>query len=136
MTAGERGSAAVEALLVAPVLLVLVALLIGGGRLTSDQTSLRAVAREAARVAVTAATPGEAIRVAEERALEVARGYGLDSSRLEVAVMPGSFARGGNVRVRVDYSVSLSDLPSLGLIPGSARLTSDHVEPIDIHRSR
>lgn len=136
MTARERGSAAVEALLVAPVLLVLVALLIGGGRLTSDQASLRSVAREAGRIAVTAATPGEAIRVGEERALEVARGYGLDPSRLEVAVMAGSFARGGNVRVRVGYSVSLSDLPSLGLIPGRARLTADHVEPIDIHRSR
>jgi len=136
VTARERGSAAVEALLVAPVLLVLVALLIAGGRLTSDQASLRSVARESARIAVTAATPGAASRLGEQRAFEVARGYGLDPSRLEVAVMPGAFARGGNVRVRVGYSVSLSDLPSLGLIPGSARLTADHLEPIDIHGSR
>lgn len=125
-----------ETLLVAPVLLALVALLIGGGRLTSDQASLRSVAREAGRIAVTAATPGEAIRVGELRAFEVARGYGLDPSQLEVAVMPGTFERGGDVRVRVGYSVSLSDLPSLGLIPGGVRLTANHVEPIDIHRSR
>jgi Flp pilus assembly protein TadG len=134
--AQERGQAAVEALVVAPVLLVLVALLIAGGRLTSNQASLRAVAREAGRIAVAAASSGEAIRLGEQRALEVARGYGLDLSRLEVAVMPGAFARGGDVRVRVGYSARLSDLPSLGLIPGGTRLTAGHVEPIDIHRSR
>lgn len=136
MNTQQRGAAAVEALLVAPVLLVLVALLIAGGRITSDQASLRSVAREAARIAVTAATPGEAIRLGEQRAFEIARGYGLDTWRVEVAVMPCTFERGGDVRVRVGYSVLLSDLPSLGLIPGEARLTADHVEPIDIHRSR
>lgn len=132
----ERGSAAVEAVLIAPILLLLLAVLVGGGKLVSDQASIRAVAREAGRIAVTAPSGEEAIRWGETRGSETAAGYGLDASGLEVTVLPGSFRRGGDVTVRVTYDVSLSDLPAFGLIPGSARLTATHVEPIDIFRSR
>lgn len=133
---GERGSAAVEAVLIAPVLLLLLAVLVGGGKLVSDQAAIRAVAREAARVAVTAPSGDEAIRWGETSGREAAAGYGLDASGLEVTVLPGSFRRGGTVTVRVAYDVSLSHLPAFGLIPGRARLTASHVEPIDIYRSR
>jgi Flp pilus assembly protein TadG len=133
---GERGSAAVEAVLIAPVLLLLLAVLVGGGQLVSDQAAIRAVAREAGRVAVTAASGDEAIRWGETSGRETAAGYRLDVSELVVTVLPGSFRRGGNVTVRVAYDVSLSDLPAFGLIPGRARLTAAHVEPIDIYRSR
>lgn len=133
---GERGSAAVETVLIAPVLLLLLALLVGGGKLVSDQAAIRAVAREAGRVAVTGSSGDEAIRWGETRVREVAAGYGLDASGLDVRILPGSFRRGGNVTVRITYDVSLSDLPAFGLIPGRARLTATHVEPIDIYRSR
>lgn len=136
MTSKESGSAAVEALLVAPVLLVLVAFLIGGGRLLSDQAAIRAVAREAGRVAVTAPSASEAASWGRARALETAAGYRLDPSRLEVSVLPGEFRRGGSVLVEVGYAVELSDLPAMGVIPGSAELTASHVEPIDRYSSR
>lgn len=133
---GMRGSAAVETVLIAPVLLLLLAVLVGGGELVSDQAAIRAIAREAGRVAVTASSGDEAIRWGETRGRETAAGYGLAASGLTVTVLPGSFRRGGNVTVRVAYDVSLSDLPAFGLIPGSARLTATHVEPIEIYRSR
>lgn len=136
MNESERGSAAVEALLVAPVLLVLVALLVGGGQLVSDQAAVRAVAREAGRIAVTASTPSGAVELGIARADEVAAGYGLDSTRLRVSVQPGTFDRGDQVTVRVAYSADLSRLPAFGLIPGSTELTADHVEPIDRHIGR
>lgn len=132
----ERGSAAIEAVLVAPVILALVALLVGGARMTSAQAAIASVAREAGRVAVTATTPEEAVAWGQLRARAVAAGYRLDPSRLRVSVLPGAFARGGDVSVEVTYSVTLSDLPSLGLVPGSASLTATHVEPIDTHISR
>ncbi len=50
----EAGTASVEAVLVTPVLLLLLAVLMAGGKVTSDQAALRAVVREAGRVAVTA----------------------------------------------------------------------------------
>ena len=136
MSKGERGSAAVEALLVAPVLLVLIALLVGGGQITSDQAAVRAVAREAGRVAVTAPSAIEAVELGRARASEIAAGYGLDSSDLRVSIGPGSFERGGDVQISVTYTVELSNLPALGLIPGTTQLTASHVEPIDRHMSR
>ena len=130
MTRDENGSAAVEALLVAPVLLV------GGGQLTSDQAALRAVAREAGRISVTAPSPNEAINLGRVRATEIAAGYGLDQSRLRIAIEPGSFERGGEVRVHVTYTVDLSNLPALGLLPNSSQLNATHAEPIDRYISR
>jgi hypothetical protein len=132
----ERGSAAVEALLVAPVLLVLVALVVGGGQLTLDQAAVRAVARESGRMAVTALTPTEAVERGEARGKEVAAGYGLDASRLGLSINPGSFGRGSDVEVDVTYTVELSTLPAFGLLPGSAQLSANHIEPIDRYMSR
>ena len=136
MTDDQRGSAAIEAVLVAPVVLALVALLIGGGRVTSAQAAIASVAREAGRVAVTAPTPEQAVAWGQTRAREVAIGYRLDPARLRVSIVPGAFERGGDVSVEVTYSVGLSDLPSLGLIPGAASLRATHVEPIDAYISR
>jgi Flp pilus assembly protein TadG len=132
----ENGSAAVEAMLVAPVLLVLIALLVGGGQLTSDQAALRAIAREAGRVSVTTPSPNEAVTLGRARATTVAAGYRLDPSRLRISIDPGAFERGGEVRVHVTYTVDLSSLPALGLLPRNSQLTATHVEPIDRYMSR
>lgn len=125
-----------EALLIAPVLLVLLALLMAGGTVTSNQAALRGVAREAARVAVAAPDADRAVALGQARAVEVATGYGLDAARLAVTVAPGSFSRGGTVVVTTTYSADLSALPSFGLIPDSAQLTARHTEPIDLYISR
>jgi Flp pilus assembly protein TadG len=132
----ERGSAAVEVLLVAPVLLVLVALLVGGGQLASDQAAIRAVAREAGRISVTAPSPTEATELGQARAADVAAGYGLDPSNLRISIDVGSFDRGGEVRVDVIYTVHLSSLPALGVLPSSSQLSASHIEPIDRYISR
>jgi Flp pilus assembly protein TadG len=136
VTRDEQGLAAVEALLIAPVLLILVALLVGGGQITSDQAALRAVAREVGRISVTAPTSSEAIGLGRARVTEVGTGYGLEPSRLHVSIDPGSFERGGEVRVHATYTVNLSNLPALGLLPGSSQLTASHTEPIDRYNSR
>jgi Flp pilus assembly protein TadG len=132
----ERGTAAVEALLIAPVLLVLLSLLMAGGEVTADQAALRGVVREAGRVAVTAPDPAQAVALGNARAEEVATGYGLDSARLALTIAPGSFERGGTVVVTATYFKDFGALPSFGLIPGSAQLSARHVEPIDLYISR
>lgn len=132
----QRGSAAVEAVLIAPVLLILVALLMAGGKVTTDQVALQGVAREAGRIAVTAPNPASAVSLGRARAEAVAAGYGLDPSRLAVAIAPGAFSRGGQVLVTATYSVDLNTLPSFGLIPRSTQLTARHIEPIDLYISR
>lgn len=136
MRGRESGSAAVEAVLVAPVLLLLLALLVGGGALVREQAALRAVAREAARIAVTAPDARTAVGLARARARSVAAGYGLNASHLRVAVLTGAFRRGGDVTVAAHYLVDLSGLPSFGLISSSAKLRATHVEHIELYRSR
>ena len=132
----EAGTATVEAVLVTPVILLLLAVLMAGGKVTSDQAAIRAVVREAGRVAVTASTPQEAISLGRARAGEVAASYGLDARVLGVSVDPGSFMRGTDVVVNATYAADLTAVPSLGLLPGSVRLEAGHAEPIDRYISR
>jgi hypothetical protein len=94
------------------------------------------VAREAARVAVEAPTPTQAIRTGQRRARLVAAGYRLDPARLQVTIQPAGLVPGGTLTVTASYRVPLDDLPALRLLPGQMTLTTRQLEPIDPHRSR
>jgi Flp pilus assembly protein TadG len=126
----------VELLVVAVGLLAFVAGLVGIGRLTDTRAALAGVAREAARVAVEAPTPTQAIRTGQRRARLVAAGYRLDPARLQVTIQPAGLVPGGTLTVTASYRVPLDDLPALRLLPGQMTLTTRQLEPIDPHRSR
>lgn len=132
----ERGTAAVEMVLVAPVLIVLLATVVGAGRIVSTKSAVLDVAREAARAASDAPDAATAVAVARERAAEVAAGLGLDPARIVITEDPGAFDRGAPFRVDVTYRVELGDLPGLGFVPGSFSVTATHTELIDRYKSR
>lgn len=132
----ERGTAAVELALLAPVLVVLVAVVTAAGRMVETKSAVLQVAREAARAASEAPNPTAAQDVAIATAQQVAEGLGLDPSRLQVVQDPHGFARGAPYEVSVSYDASLADLPGLGLLPGSVTLGATHAELIDTYRSR
>jgi hypothetical protein len=132
----QRGSASVELLVVVVGLLAFTAGLVGIGRLTDTRAALAGVAREAARVAVDARTPAQAIHAGQQRARLVATGYGLDLARLQVTVDPAGLLPGGTLNVTASYRVPLDDLPTLRLLPGQVTLTARQLEPIDPHKSR
>lgn len=133
---GEEGQAAIELVLVAPALLLVLGVMLGAGRLLSTRASLDAVAREAGRSAVEAPDARTAVRMGERAASTAAAAYGLSPGHLSVEIDPGSFARGGTVRVVATYRVGLGDLPLLGVgIPGIT-LHGVHIEPIDPYKSR
>ena len=132
----ERGTAAVELALLAPVLLVLVAVVSGAGRVVETKSALLSVAREAARVAAEAPNAPAAHDAAIATAQQVAEGLGLDPARLSIVQDPHGFARGAPYEVSVSYQVSMADLPGLGLLPGSVTLSAQHDELIDTYRSR
>ncbi len=137
MRAGrDEGSAALELVLIAPLLLVLLALVMASGRLVSAKTAVEAVAREAARAAAGAADTEAADSIARQRSREVASDFGLELSRLQVDTEVGSFTRRTPLTVSASYAVRLSDLPALGLIPGSLELSSRHVEYAERFKSR
>jgi Flp pilus assembly protein TadG len=132
----DEGNATIELLLVAPLLLALIALVIGAGRLLSIQSGLESVVRESARFASQADDAWSADTLANERAGEVAMDSGLDPARLRVEVEVGAFGRGDPLTVRANYDARLSDLPGFGLLPGSFQVSAHHVERVEKFKSR
>lgn len=123
-------------LILVPILLVLLVATAGCGRLFTARANLGGVTRDAARVAVTATSGPESVRLGTEQADRTAAGYGMDPARLTVTIDPAGFERGGTLEVVATYQVSFADLPLLGVIPIGLTVSDRYVELIDPHRSR
>jgi Flp pilus assembly protein TadG len=132
----ERGTAAVELALLAPVLVLLVAIVVAAGRMVETKSAVLSVARESARAASEAPNAEAAHDAALATAEDVAIGLGLDPARMSVTQDPGGFGRGEPYQVSVSYEVPLSDLPGLGALPGSVVLGAEHAELIQTYKSR
>lgn len=132
----ERGTAAVETALLAPVLLVLIAVVVAAGRIVETKSAVLAVARESARAASDAPDAPSAQSAAASAAERVAAELGLDPARLALTQSPGGFGRGEPYRVSVTYEVRLADLPGLGVLPGSLVLSAEHAELVQRFKSR
>lgn len=135
---GERGSAALELVVLAPVLLALLGLVIAAGRTSVAQGSVDAAARDAARQASIALTPAAAQAAGQASARAALQRDGLGCTPVvridtsQFAIPPGQPA---TVRAFVSCSVSLANLALPGL-PGSMRLTASFASPLDLYRSR
>lgn len=132
----EAGTAAVELVLVAPVLVVLLAAVIGSGRVVTTKSAVLSVAREAARAAAEAPDASAARQAAEQRAEVVASELGLDPARMTLLQQPGGFGRGEPYSVEVLYRVELGDLPAMGFLPGSFGVSARHTELTERYKSR
>lgn len=132
----DAGNAAVETVLLAPVLLLVLAVIVAGGRILSVNSAVETVAREAARSASQSPSAEHALFVAHERAEEVALELKLDPARLEIETQTGTFCRGCPMEVSVQYLVRLSDLPAFGLLPGTFEVSAAHVEFVERFKSR
>ncbi len=130
----ERGSALVEVALVLPLLLVLAFGVVGLSRVIQARMGVSAVVREAARSGALAQEPGEAVARGLSAGRTVAAGYGLTNGSLALNVDAGGFGPGGSVRASAGYTVSLGDLPLLSW--ASVTVASEHVERVDLYRSR
>lgn len=136
--AGDDGNAALELVILAPVLLALLGLVIAAGRTSIAQGSVDAAARDAARQASIALTPAAARLAGEASARAALRRDGLDCSpdvlvnTSQFSIPPGQPAA---VTATVTCTVSLADLALPGL-PGTARLQGTFSSPLDIYRSR
>jgi Flp pilus assembly protein TadG len=135
---GEDGNAALELVILAPVLLALLGLVIAAGRTSIAQGSVDAAARDAARQASIALTPAAARMAGEVSARAALRLDGLDCrpavvvNTSQFSIPPGQPAA---VTATVTCMVPLADLALPGL-PGTARLQGTFTSPLDIYRSR
>jgi Flp pilus assembly protein TadG len=129
----ERGSAAVELVLATPILVALMLFAVAGGRLSSTRAEVDAAARDGARAASIARSPGTAERDGQAAAEAALADRGLSCSNLTVTVDTTDFRPGGIVAATVGCDVDLSDLTGLGL-PGARTLSAHFAEPVDAFR--
>lgn len=129
----QRGSASVELVLVAPVLVVFLLLMALGGRLAQSRSDIDIAARDAARAASIERSPGAATTQAQAAASATLSQVGLPCQDVGVAVDTSDFQAGGTVAVEVSCAVRLSDLGLLG-VPATRTMTSRSVAPVDLYR--
>jgi Flp pilus assembly protein TadG len=134
----DDGNAALELVILAPILLGLLGLVIAAGRTTIAQGAVDAAARDAARQASISLTPAAAQEAGEASARAALQQDGLNCvpavviDTSQFAIPPGQPA---TVTATVSCTVSLASLALPGL-PGSARLQASFTSPLDVYRSR
>lgn len=129
----ERGSASVELVLMAPVLILLMVFVVLVGRLGQARADVDRAARDAARAASLARTS----EAAHERAAAAARATladgGVSCRTMTIDLDADVFAPDGSVHATVGCSVDLADL-SLLAVPGSRTITATFTQPVDAFR--
>lgn len=135
----DGGSAPLELVILAPILLGLLGLVIAAGRTTVAQAAVDAAARDAARQASISLTPAAAQVAAQASARAALRQDGLDC-RPVVVIDTSQFTsvpvgQPAAVTAVVSCVVPLSNLALPGL-PGTAQLQARFTSPLDIYRTR
>jgi hypothetical protein len=122
-----------ELVLVTPVLLLLLMLVVLGGRYAQARADVDAAARDAARAASNARAVFGAEVAGRDAARSSLREGGVTCRRLDVVVDAAAFVPGGLVTATVSCTVDLGDLAGLR-VPGSRLFSSTFSEPVDVYR--
>lgn len=137
--AQERGSVAVEVALLAPALVLVLGLLVAGGRLWFARTTVVEAAQSSARAASLARGAGEAVAVGTDAGRQSMATAGLQCAGSSVAVSTAAFAvpvgTPATVTSDVTCDVTFSDLVLPGM-PGSIHLTGRGGAALDTYRAR
>lgn len=135
----ERGSASIETTLGAVVILMMLGLVVLGGRLSLAGQAVEAAAFEAARSASIARTAGEAQASSQSAASATLANQSLRCRSTSVDVDVSGFATPigtpASVQASVNCVVDLSDLTLPG-VPGTRTVTATATSPIDTYRER
>lgn len=134
----DRGSATVELAILTPFVLLVLTLLIAGGRVVTAQTSLDAATSAAARAASLARTPTTAQNAAQSTGTATLAQHGLTCTntalQADTTALTTGPGIGGQVAVTGHCRVALADLLAPGL-PGSVPLSADFASPRDPYRT-
>ncbi len=135
----DRGSAAIEAAILAPPLLLLIGLAVVGGRIQIAGGAIEHAAHDAARAASISRTKAEAYGNALAAANATLKQEGLHCASLSLVPNLAGFdievGQPATVGVSITCVVDFSDLVADGL-PGSKSLTARFVSALDTFRTR
>ena len=125
----ERGTMAVEIVLLAPVMMAFMMLVVAGGRYVSVRGDIEAASRDAVRAATLERTESDA----EAAAANIAAASLQKAGDCSGATLSGDFVSGGMLTVTISCQVSYDGLGLIGL-PGSKTVTISSSAPIDQYR--
>lgn len=131
---GERGSAAVELVLLTPLLVLVFLVVVAFGLLADARLVVADAAHQAARAASLARTEKDARVQAEQAAGAALREAGASCTRPSVRLSTGGLAPGSTVTARVSCTVNLAGLTGTGL-PGHVPLKGTAFSVVDSFRS-
>lgn len=129
----QRGAAAVEAALIAPVLIIVLLFVVGLGRMGQTRQQVESAASDAARAASlerNTAYSATAANAAAEAALDDS---GVVCTGVEVDVDVSDYQPGGQGVVTVSCTAQLSDVALTGL-PGTKVYSATSTVPIETYR--
>lgn len=136
---GDEGSAAIEAAIVLPSLIMFLCLAIAGGRIVTSGAKIDSAAEDAAREASIHRTAAAAQSAAQSAAAESLSDQGIACASTSVSIDTGGLSvpvgQVGTVTVTVACTVNLSDLLLPG-VPGIRTLTSTVTSVVDRYRQR
>lgn len=136
----ERGSTSLELVIWGLALLLLMSLVIFGGRVAQAGLTVESAAGEAARAATVAANRAQAGARAHDAAEQAFTSAGLRCSSVSVSVDTSQWTRPEGQPARVSATatcqVALSDLVGISLLPGSRTVTASASSALDRFRVR
>jgi Flp pilus assembly protein TadG len=135
----ERGSAAVEAAIGVPAFVLLVGLIIFGGRTATTHSAVESAAADAARSASIARTASEARSDAKTAAQASLANQDIHCLNVTVSVNVSDFVKPagqtGSVTATVECLLDLADLSVPG-VPGGRLIKATVSSPLDTWRER
>jgi Flp pilus assembly protein TadG len=135
----DEGSAAIEAAIILPALIMFLCMAIAGGRIVTSGAKIDAAAEDAAREASIHRTAGAAQGAAQAAAAESLNDQGITCASTSVDISTGGLnvpvGQVATVSAVVTCTVNLSDLLLPG-VPGAKTLTSTATSVVDQYRQR
>ncbi|WP_020123811.1 TadE/TadG family type IV pilus assembly protein [Streptomyces canus] len=135
----DEGSAAIEAAILLPALIMFLCMAIAGGRIVTSGAKIDSAAEDAAREASIHRTAAAAQGAAQSAAAESLADQGIECASTSVSINTGGLSvpvgQVGTVSATVTCTVNLSDLLLPG-VPGAKTLTSTATSVVDQYRQR
>lgn len=134
---GSGSGASLELLMIAPAFILIVLLVIGGGRYVMGSGKVDQAAGAAARAASLSTSADGATAAATTQAAQSLHDAGITCQKMNVSVDAAGFNQPAgtpaSVTVTVSCTVDLSDLSIPG-VPGQRTVTATAASPIDVRQ--